>query len=80
MIGGQAGFAGHIRVGDWAIVGAGAGVTKDVPPKLYVSDYPAVDHRKAARAHANLMRLPALKERVKQLESEIEALKKEVES
>jgi UDP-3-O-[3-hydroxymyristoyl] glucosamine N-acyltransferase len=80
MVGGQAGFAGHIKVGDGAMVGAGAGVTKDVPPKIYVSDYPAVEHRKAARAHANLMRLPLLKERVKKLEAEMEALKKELQS
>ena len=76
MIGGQAGLAGHLEVGDQAVVGGGAGVTKDVSPRTYVSGYPAMPHKKAAKAHAHMMRLPDLKQRVKQLEKRIEELEK----
>jgi UDP-3-O-[3-hydroxymyristoyl] glucosamine N-acyltransferase len=76
QLGGQAGLAGHLQVGEGAVVGAQAGVTKDVPPKTFVSGYPAMDHRKATKMHAHLMRLPELKKRVRELEAAINALKK----
>lgn len=71
MFGGQAGVAGHITIGDNVIVGGQAGVTKDVPGGTFVSGFPAIDHRKDAKAHANIMRLPELKERVRVLEQKI---------
>ena len=71
---GQAGVAGHLEIGDGAVVGAQAGVTKDVPPGTYVSGYPAMPHDKAAKAHAGLMRLPQLKERVAEIEKTLSAL------
>lgn len=78
QLGGQAGLAGHLHVGDGAVVGAQAGVTKDVPGSCFVSGYPAMDHRKATRLHAHLMRLPELKERVRELEAQVAALRSEV--
>ncbi len=80
QLGGQAGLAGHLSVGDGSAVGAQAGVTKDVPPKTFVSGYPAMDHRKATKMHAHLMRLPDLKKRIKKLEAMVETLKKETEA
>ncbi|HAS83054.1 MAG TPA: UDP-3-O-(3-hydroxymyristoyl)glucosamine N-acyltransferase [Verrucomicrobia bacterium] len=74
QLGGQAGLAGHLHVGDGAVVGAQAGVTKDVEAGSFVSGYPAMDHRKATKAHAHLMRLPELKERIKKLEDLVTAL------
>lgn len=71
---GQAGVAGHLEIGDGAIVGAQACVTKDVPPGTYVSGYPAMSHDKAARAHAGLMRLPQLKDRVASIEQRLSAI------
>jgi UDP-3-O-[3-hydroxymyristoyl] glucosamine N-acyltransferase len=71
MLGGQAGLAGHIKVGDNSVVGAQAGVTKDVPPAVFVSGYPAMPHIKSQKAHAHVMRLPALRKRVKELEQRI---------
>lgn len=78
QLGGQAGLAGHLHVGDGAVVGAQAGVTKDVPGNCFVSGYPAMEHRKATRLHAHLMRLPELKERVRELEAQVAALRSEV--
>lgn len=71
---GQAGVAGHLEIGDGAVVGAQAGVTKDVPPGVHVSGYPAMPHDKAAKAHAGLMRLPQLKDRVAAIEKGLSAL------
>jgi UDP-3-O-[3-hydroxymyristoyl] glucosamine N-acyltransferase len=68
QIGGQAGLAGHLQVGDGAVVGAQAGVTKSVEPGVFVSGYPAMDHRRAARLQAHLAGLPELKKRVRALE------------
>jgi UDP-3-O-[3-hydroxymyristoyl] glucosamine N-acyltransferase len=78
MLGGQAGLAGHLEVGDGAIVGAQAGVSKSVPPKTFVTGYPAMPHRKAAEGHANLMRLGGWKERVKQLEARLAAMESQL--
>ena len=71
---GQAGVAGHLTIGDGAVVGAKATVLKDVDPGSHVSGYPAMPHDKATRSHANVMRLPQLKERVKQLEARVKQL------
>lgn len=71
---GQAGVAGHLQIGDGAVVGAQAGVTKDVAPGTYVSGYPAMPHDKAAKAHAGLMRLPQLKERITAIEQRLSTL------
>lgn len=79
-IGGQSGLAGHIHVGDGATLGAGSGATKDIKAGAYVSDYPAVEHQKAAERYANINRLPVLKKRVAALEQRIAELEKGLES
>lgn len=80
QLGGQAGLAGHLTVGDGAIVGAQAGVTKSVDKGAFVSGYPAMDHRKATRIHAHLMRLPEWKARVRELEDALKALRENLPS
>jgi len=79
-IGGQSGLAGHIHVGDGATLGAGSGATKDIKEGAYVSDYPAVEHHKAAQRYANINRLPVLKKRVADLERRISELERGSES
>ena len=74
MLGGQMGISGHVRVGDGVICAARSGVTKDVPPGTFVSGFPAMPHDKAKRIHAHLMRLPELKQTVKDLERRISEL------
>lgn len=76
QIGGQAGASGHVTIGDHAIVAGRAGVTKDIPAKTFVSDFPAIPHRKARRVHAHVMRLPDLKKRVDEMEKRVESLEK----
>ncbi|VGO15372.1 UDP-3-O-acylglucosamine N-acyltransferase [Pontiella desulfatans] len=75
ILAGQAGLAGHLEVGDGAIVGAQAGVMKDVPSKDFVIGSPAMSHLQTKKMIASLITLPKLKDKVKQLEAEIEALK-----
>jgi len=78
-LGGQSGLGGHLRIGDGAVVGGQAGVLKDVPAGEFVSGYPAMPHGKAAKIHAHLMRLPALKHRLAELERETADLKQRLE-
>ena len=73
ILAGQAGLAGHLEVGDGAIVGAQAGVMKDVPPKDFVIGSPAMPHLQYKKMVANTILLPKLKERIKQLESQLKA-------
>lgn len=56
-VAGQAGFNGHISVGENTVIMAKAGVTKDVPPNSVVSGFPAQDHRKEMEFQAALRRL-----------------------
>jgi UDP-3-O-[3-hydroxymyristoyl] glucosamine N-acyltransferase len=71
ILAGQAGLAGHLEVGDGAIVGAQAGVMKNISPKDFVMGSPAMNHLQAKKMIANMVTLPKLKDRVKQLESEV---------
>jgi UDP-3-O-[3-hydroxymyristoyl] glucosamine N-acyltransferase len=70
-LGGQAGLAGHIRVGRGAIVAGGSGVTKSVAPEAVVSGYPAVPHGLSKRLSALVRRLPALVRRTRELEDRV---------
>ncbi len=68
---GQAGLVGHITIGDNAIIAAQAGVTKDVPPNICVSGYPAKPHKTAKRINAYIQKLPELFKKVAGLEKKI---------
>jgi UDP-3-O-[3-hydroxymyristoyl] glucosamine N-acyltransferase len=72
VIGGQAGIAGHLTIGDGARIGAQAGVTADIAAGQTVSGYPARPHREALRAQASLFKLPALVERLRNLERRLD--------
>jgi UDP-3-O-[3-hydroxymyristoyl] glucosamine N-acyltransferase len=74
ILAGQAGLAGHLKVGDGAIVGAQAGVMKDIAAKDFVIGSPAMPHLKYKKMVANTILLPKLKDRIKQLEGEVEKL------
>lgn len=74
ILAGQSGVSGHLEIGEGAIIGAQAGVTKSVPPKTFVSGYPAAPHDKASKIQAHVQRLPDFKQRVDRLEERIERL------
>jgi UDP-3-O-[3-hydroxymyristoyl] glucosamine N-acyltransferase len=75
-MGGQSGVAGHLVVGDRANVAGQAGVTKDVPPGMAVSGYPAAPHDEARRLHAMVARLPQLREHVAAIEERLQKLER----
>lgn len=74
VVGGQAGIGGHLQIGNGVQIGAQSGVTKSVPSGTSVSGYPARPHHQAKRKEANILRLPQLYQRIRQLEHKIQEL------
>ena len=68
---GQVGIAGHLNIGDYAVISAQSGVTKDIPAKSLTMGFPAILQKDFAINQANLNRLPELKKRVSALETKI---------
>lgn len=71
MMGGQAGVKDHVSVGEGSIIAARSGVTKDIPPKSFVSGFPATDHKEDLKIGALIRRLPELFQKVKELERRV---------
>ncbi len=67
---GQAGLAGHLRIGKGARIGAQCGVLADVPAGETVLDSPAVPLQHAKKLMVLKMRLPDLFKRVDELEKQ----------
>jgi UDP-3-O-[3-hydroxymyristoyl] glucosamine N-acyltransferase len=67
-MGGQAGSAGHLHVGDGAREAAQSGLTNDLAAGVTVSGTPAIDASVWRRVVAALPRLPGLLRRVRALE------------
>lgn len=74
--GGQAGFAGHLCVGDNAVITAQSATSHDVPPNAVISGSPAIDNTTWLRAITAFGRLPSLVRRIRDLEKEVDRLKK----
>jgi UDP-3-O-[3-hydroxymyristoyl] glucosamine N-acyltransferase len=74
-VGGQAGFAGHLEVGDKAIITAQSGTSHDIPPGAVVSGSPAFKNAAWLRSSAAFAKLPDLMRKVRDLEKEIRDLK-----
>lgn len=70
MIGGQAGLAGHLEVGDGVMLGAKTGVASSISAKdgAAWSGVPAMPHKTWLRMAMLLPSLPDLFRRVKRLE------------
>ena len=77
MVGGQAGFSGHIQVADRTMVGAQCGVignTKGNGESLIGS--PAMDPRTYFKGMAILRKLPDMYRELNDLKKQVEALQK----
>lgn len=77
---GKAGVAGHLTIGDNAQIAAMAGVMSDVPPDVRVAGQPATAIKDAMRSFSLVQRLPEIFKQIKQLESEVESLKKALDA
>jgi UDP-3-O-[3-hydroxymyristoyl] glucosamine N-acyltransferase len=74
IMAGQSAVAGHLRIGAGAVVGAKAGVTKDVSPGEYVMGLPAMSAAKYKRRMVMSAMLPKFKERLVELEKKVAKL------
>jgi UDP-3-O-[3-hydroxymyristoyl] glucosamine N-acyltransferase len=73
---GKVGIAGHLNIGDNAQLAAMSGVMNDIPADTQVAGAPAIPIKDAMRSFSHIARLPDLAKQVKQLEAQVEALKK----
>ncbi|HEV8130435.1 MAG TPA: UDP-3-O-(3-hydroxymyristoyl)glucosamine N-acyltransferase [Acidobacteriota bacterium] len=74
---GQVGTNPQVEIGDRTVVTAKAGVSKSVPADLKVSGMPPIDHERWIRAQILYARLPEMHETLKNLQKEVERLKRE---
>lgn len=77
---GKVGVAGHLHIGDEAQIAAMSGVMNDVPAGTSVAGAPAVPIKDAMRSFSYLARLPDMAKQIKQLEAQVEALRKKLSS
>jgi UDP-3-O-[3-hydroxymyristoyl] glucosamine N-acyltransferase len=81
QVGGQAGIVGHLTISSMTKIQAQSGVTRSVTKegsKLY--GYPAIEYNNYLRSYAGFKNLPELLKRVKDLENQVNSIKKEHES
>jgi UDP-3-O-[3-hydroxymyristoyl] glucosamine N-acyltransferase len=75
---GQTGLVGHIDITDKVIIGAQSGVTKSITKPGQYFGSPAKDHRTALRLEALVRSLPEYVEKIKELEREVQDIKKKL--
>jgi UDP-3-O-[3-hydroxymyristoyl] glucosamine N-acyltransferase len=73
---GQSGVADHLTIGDHVVLAAKSAVFKSVPSGVTLSGIPARDHVHALKLQGYTSRLPALRQRIRELEERIEHLEK----
>jgi UDP-3-O-[3-hydroxymyristoyl] glucosamine N-acyltransferase len=78
-LGGQSGLAGHIRIGERAMVGGGSGVTKSIPAGEVWTGFPAAPHGLWKRLTAMVQKLPQLFQRARALEERVQRLERQKE-
>ncbi len=74
IIAGQAGIIDHVKIEDRAVIGSRAGVVKTVSAGEVVSGFPNMPHQLWLRTRKLISRLPALNDRVRELEKKLEVL------
>ncbi|MXW08593.1 MAG: UDP-3-O-(3-hydroxymyristoyl)glucosamine N-acyltransferase [Gammaproteobacteria bacterium] len=80
VMAGQSGATGHLEIGDGARVAVQTGVIRDVPAGTSVVGFPGRPRAEFWKSMAAMRRLPALRERVKELEERLSALEGKDES
>ena len=58
MIGGQAGIAGHLKIGDRVQIQAKTGVLRNLKDDEKVMGYPALDYRSYNKSYVHFKNLP----------------------
>ncbi len=76
---GQVGVAGHLEIGDNATIAGQSGVTGSVPAGATYFGLPATEMEAAKRASISLQKLPAGLKRLRQLEREVEELRRRLD-
>jgi UDP-3-O-[3-hydroxymyristoyl] glucosamine N-acyltransferase len=71
ILAGQVGAAGHLTIGDGAVLTAQSGVPSDVPAGAIYSGYPAMDNLAWRKSVAVFNRLPELQKELRELKAEI---------
>ncbi|TVR42737.1 MAG: UDP-3-O-(3-hydroxymyristoyl)glucosamine N-acyltransferase [Planctomycetota bacterium] len=75
---GKSSAVGHLSIGDQSVIAAGAGVTKNLPPKAVVAGAPAQDIKSHHAQVVYQRRMPRLQATVKELERRLAELEQRV--
>jgi UDP-3-O-[3-hydroxymyristoyl] glucosamine N-acyltransferase len=78
ILAGQVGVAGHLRIGKGAMATAQSGIPNSVEAGEYVSGSPAIPHRDWLKSSAAYRQLPALRQRVLELERRLAELEEKL--
>ena len=78
MFGGQVGIAGHLTIGDEVKAGSQSGIDNNVADRETRMGTPSLPGLKFHRSNAVFRNLPELSRQVRELEKQLEALKKEM--
>ncbi len=74
VMAGQVGVRDHVHIGSGAVLGAKAGVSNDVPDGAHMLGSPAMPLREQKVQFAMLARLPDMREQLRQLQRQLDAL------
>ena len=80
VMAGQSGATGHLEIGDGAQVAVQTGVIRDVPAGASVVGFPGRPRAEFWKSMAAMRKLPALRDRVKELEERLSLLENKDES
>jgi UDP-3-O-[3-hydroxymyristoyl] glucosamine N-acyltransferase len=71
VVAGQVGIVDHVHIGAGAIIGAKAGVTKDVPPGQRTLGAPATPEREQKRILMTLEKLPEIRRDLRKIKQQL---------
>lgn len=74
ILAGQVGVAGHLTVGDRVIANAKTGIVNDIDEGAHVMGMPAVTQKEFQRGYLGMLKLGALREKIRKIEKQIDFL------